>query len=74
VLVADLESEKSSHQLRRWTVEELVIRYGCDGPLETDMFVTQQKQVIANLAGWAQAEGKRFREGAWYFAGQMLPG
>jgi uncharacterized protein (TIGR02270 family) len=71
-LLESLESEKSPRRVRQLAYEELVIRYGIDFPFETDMFVAQQKQVIAKYAEWIKANGSRFRDGAWYFAGQMI--
>jgi len=47
-------------------------RYGVDFPFETDMFVAPQKKAIARYAGWVKSNGKRFREGEWYFAGQRM--
>jgi uncharacterized protein (TIGR02270 family) len=72
-LLENLESEKSPRQVRQLAYEELVIRYGVDFPFETDMFVAQQKQAIAKYAEWIKANGSRFKEGAWYFAGQLMP-
>lgn len=71
-LLENLESEKSPRLIRQLAYEELVIRYGADFPFETDMFVTQQKQTLAKYAEWIKANGSRFREGKWYFAGLLL--
>ncbi|MGH7496383.1 MAG: HEAT repeat domain-containing protein [bacterium] len=73
-LLENLESEKSPRQVRQLAYEELVIRYGVDFPFETDMFVAQQKHALAKYAEWIKANGSRFREGKWYFAGQPLTG
>lgn len=72
-LLENLESEKSPRQVRQLAYEELVIRYGVDFPFETDMFVAQQKQAIAKYAEWLKANSSRFKEGVWYFAGQLMP-
>jgi uncharacterized protein (TIGR02270 family) len=72
-LLENLESEKSPCQVRQLAYEELVIRYGIDFPFETDMFVSQQKKAIAKYAEWIKANSNRFKEGAWYFAGQLMP-
>jgi hypothetical protein len=72
-LLENLESEKSPRQVRQLAYEELVIRYGIDFPFETDMFVAQQKQALAKYAEWIKANSSRFKEGAWYFAGQLMP-
>jgi hypothetical protein len=71
-LLENLESEKSPRQVRQLAYEELVIRYGADFPFETDMFVIRQKQALAKYAKWIQAHDSRFREGRWYFAGQLM--
>jgi uncharacterized protein (TIGR02270 family) len=71
-LLENLESEKSPRQVRQLAYEELVIRYGVDFPFETDMFVAQQKQALAKYAEWIKANGSHFREGKWYFAGQLM--
>lgn len=71
-LLENLESEKSPRQVRQLAYEELVIRYGVDFPFETDMFVTQQKQALAKYAKWIKANSSRFREGKWYYAGELL--
>jgi len=71
-LLENLDSEKSPRQIRQLAYEELVIRYGVDFPFETDMFVAQQKQALAKYAEWIKTNGSRFREGRWYFAGQVM--
>lgn len=72
-LLENLESENSPCKIRQLAYEELVIRYGIDFPFETDMFVVDQKKAIAKYTECIRANGKRFREGAWYFAGQLMP-
>jgi len=71
-LLENLQSEKSPRIVRQMAYEELVIRYGIDFPFETDMLVSQQKQAIAKYAEWIKTNGHRFREGEWYFAGQLI--
>ncbi len=71
-LLENLESEKSPRLVRQLAYEELIIRYGIDFPFETDMLVAQQKQALAKCAEWIKVNGSRFREGKWYFAGQLL--
>jgi uncharacterized protein (TIGR02270 family) len=71
-LLDNLESEKSPRKIRQLAYEELVIRYSVDFYFETDMWVVQQKRTIAKYAEWIQTNGKRFREGEWYFAGQLM--
>ena len=71
-LLENLQSEKSPHIVRQMAYEEFVIRYGIDFPFETDMLVSQQKQAIAKYAEWIKTNGHRFRDGEWYFAGQLI--
>jgi len=71
-LLENLESEKSPRIIRQMAYEEFVIRYGIDFPFETDMLVSQQKQAIEKYADWIKTNGSRFREGEWYFAGQLI--
>jgi uncharacterized protein (TIGR02270 family) len=71
-LLENLQSEKSPHIVRQMAYEELVIRYGIDFPFETDMLVSQQKQAIEKYAEWIKTNGSHFREGEWYFAGQLI--
>jgi uncharacterized protein (TIGR02270 family) len=73
-LLENLEFEKSPRQIRQLAYEELVIRYSVDFPFATCMFVAQQKQVLAKYAEWIKANSSRFREGKWYFAGEVMPG
>jgi len=71
-LLENLQSEKSPRIVRQMAYEEFVIRYGIDFPFETDMLVSQQKQAIAKYAEWIKTNGSRFRDGEWYFAGQLV--
>lgn len=71
-LLENLEYEYTPHIFRRLAYEELVIRYDVDFHFETDMPVAQQKKVLLEIKQWVQSNKTRFREGAWYFAGQLL--
>jgi uncharacterized protein (TIGR02270 family) len=71
-LLENIEYEKSPFIIRQLAYEELVIRYGVDFPFEADMYVTQQKPVIKDIAQWIAANSSRFQPGAWYFAGQLI--
>ncbi len=71
-LLENLESEKTPCKIRQLAYEELVIRYNIDFPFETDMFVAEQKKAIAKYSEWIKANGNHFKEGAWYFAGQLM--
>ena len=71
-LVADLEQETTPHEARRLSCEELVIRYGCDIPLEADMFVSQQIESLQSVSKWAREYAGRFAAGRPYFAGRPI--
>jgi uncharacterized protein (TIGR02270 family) len=71
-LLENLQSERSPRAVRQAAYEELVIRYGADFPFETDMRLTQQRRAIAQYADWVQTNGRRFREGDWYFAARLM--
>lgn len=71
-LLKNLEDEKSPRFVRQMAYEEFVIRYGIDFHFETDMYVSQQKQAIANYKGWVQKYHQRFQPGEWYFAGKLI--
>jgi len=64
---------QSPHKVRQFAYEELVIRYGLDFSFETDMPVARQKQALAYCAQWIKKNNSRFREGHWYFDGQIIP-
>lgn len=72
-LLENLQSEASPHRVRRLAYEELVIRYGLDLPFEADMPLAPQKQALAKIAQWVQANAAQFEDGAWYFAGRPMP-
>ncbi len=71
-LLENLESETSPPKMRRMAYEELVIRYGIDIPMETDMLVLRQKQAIGQYRAWIGKNSARFAPGKWYFAGRQL--
>jgi hypothetical protein len=71
-LLGALESEHTSHRMRQWAYEELVIRYGMDVPFEADMPVAKQMRALQNIGEWVQSNSSRFQEGAWYFAGREM--
>jgi uncharacterized protein (TIGR02270 family) len=69
-LVEDLEQETTLHEARRLVCEELVIRYGCDIPLEADMYVSQQMETLRSVSKWAREHVSEFAGGRAYFAGR----
>jgi uncharacterized protein (TIGR02270 family) len=71
-LVRTLASEQTPYLLRYSCSEELVMRYGRDFGLETDMPVGRQITVLSEAAAWSESRKHAFEEGAWYFAGLPL--
>jgi hypothetical protein len=43
-------------------------------PFEADMFVSDQVKALQQIDEWIQANNGRFREGAWYFQGNLMYG
>jgi uncharacterized protein (TIGR02270 family) len=74
VLLEGLQCEKTPHRFRQLAYEELVIRYGMSIPFEADMFVSDQVKALQQIDEWIQANNGRFREGAWYFQGNLMYG
>ena len=72
-LLENLESERSPHQVRRLAYDELVMRYGMDVAFETDMPLAHQRAALARIAEWVQINSGKFKDGDWYFAGQLMP-
>ena len=72
-LVEILGSDQSPHLVRTLAYEELVVRYGTDVPFEVDMFLVSQQNAIERMKDWVQQNGHRFREGAYYFGGRLMP-
>ncbi len=70
-LLQNLRCEASPPMLRRWAIDELVIRYGLVIPFETDMTVVHQKQRLAEIDHWIRSAGE-FQPGSWYFAGRFI--
>jgi hypothetical protein len=68
-LVAMLTAETTPHQLRRFCLEELVIRYGKDIGIESDTPVVRQVALLAEAITWSRTVTNRFQEGDWYFGG-----
>jgi uncharacterized protein (TIGR02270 family) len=74
VLLEGLQCEKTPHRFRQLAYEELVIRYGLSIPFEADMFVSDQVKALQQIDLWIQANNGKFREGAWYFQGNLMYG
>lgn len=71
-LVENMKFEKSPRLIRQLAYEELVIRYGIPSSFETEMAVSEQKRIISGIERWIEANGQRFTEGKWYFAGRII--
>jgi hypothetical protein len=69
-LLATLASERLPRTARQLAGEEMAIRYGCDVPFESDLFVRDQRKAIGDMEAWARAGS--FQPGAWYLAGRRL--
>lgn len=73
-LLRTLLSEVSPYRARQLAIEELKIRYNVDFPIEADMPVVIQEQILPRIAQWVQTNEARFQPGGWYFAGRPMPG
>jgi len=71
-LLENLTKESTPHRVRELASEELVIRYGCDTPFETDMPVEKQLQALTDIANWVKGASQHFQSGAWYFGARQL--
>lgn len=72
-LMENLSTEQSPRVVRQLAAEELVTRYGCDVPFETDMFVARQMEVLTDIGAWMDSRAGRFTPGRWYVAGRVAP-
>ena len=71
-LLRSLGSDTFPKHLRPLTAEELQIRYGIDLPFEVDMFVAQQRQVLAQADTWAARTDSYLESGHWYFGSRPV--
>lgn len=65
VLLQCLLDESSPRPMRQLAYEELVIRYGCVVPFESDWRVADQRSALRAIADWVLAEQSRGEPGAW---------
>lgn len=70
-ILETLSAERSPRIVRSLAAEELVIRYGFDLRLETDMFVAQQRELLSSAGGWLERQRSRFDDGKYYLAGRI---
>jgi hypothetical protein len=72
LLLQGLVSEVYPKSYRGLAVEELLIRYGVDVPLEVDMPVARQMQLLRAAAGQVAQAEQRVEPGRWYVAGRLV--
>jgi len=70
-LLENLSAEQSPRLVRQLAAEELVTRYGCDVPFETDMLVARQLEALTDIEEWLDGRAGRFTPGRWYVAGRI---
>jgi hypothetical protein len=71
-LVAMLAADQTPNCLRQLVFEELFVRYNLNQPFDTELSVSAQRRVLADIDDWVRSYGDRFEPGKWYFAGQMI--
>ncbi len=71
VLVETLADPEADPRLRRFTAEELAVRYVCELPFETDMPVLEQLWAIDALRAWVAGQSGNFAPGRWFYNGQI---
>ena len=69
-LVQSLSRPDTDKRLRELIGHELVIRYGCDVPMESDMPVVLQFEAIRRMAAWVTERENRFVPGGWHLNGR----
>jgi len=72
-LLENLTTEQSPRLVRWLAAEELVIRYNIDSPLEIDLFVAHQMDVLADLDTRITDGADRIDDGRWVLAGRAYP-
>jgi hypothetical protein len=68
-----MQHEKFPYRIRQLAYEEMVIRYDVDFPFEANLLVNEQLRILNDMANWVAANAGRFQNGAWYFAGRIIP-
>jgi uncharacterized protein (TIGR02270 family) len=72
-LLENMQHEKFPYRIRQLAYEEMVIRYDVNFPFEANLFVNEQLRILNDMANWVAANAGRFQNGAWYFAGRIIP-
>lgn len=70
-LLECLDSEIYPKTYRDLVAEELLIRYGLDLPLETDMRVTRQLWYLERAREWIAQASRTVEPGRWYLGGRL---
>lgn len=60
-------------RLRTLLADEFVIRYGIDEGYEVDQTARRQIRAVQAARARVQSDALRFKPGAWYFQGQLIP-
>lgn len=71
-LFACLDSETYPKIYRDLVTEELLIRYGLDLPLETDMRVQKQTWYLERAREWIAQAARTVEPGRWYLGGRLI--
>jgi hypothetical protein len=72
-LLENMQHEKSPYRIRQLAYEEMVIRYDVDFPFEANLLVNEQLRILNDMGNWVAANAGHFQNGAWYFAGRIIP-
>jgi hypothetical protein len=71
-LLQCLESEIYPRTYRNLITDELLIRYGLDLPLETDMRVATQIWYLGRARAWIEQASRAVEPGRWYLGGRLI--
>lgn len=71
-LLQCLESEIYPKTYRNLITDELLIRYGLDLPLETDMRVATQIWYLGRARAWIEQASRAVEPGRWYLGGRLI--
>lgn len=72
VLLQCLESEIYPRTYRNLVTDELLIRYGLDLPMETDMRVAVQQWYLGRARAWIEQASRAVESGRWYLGGRLI--
>lgn len=72
VILEHLSAPDADASLRSLAALEIDMRYGCRVPFDVAMPVAMQQQALRQMFAWAEAQGDRYADGHWFFAGRQL--